>query len=248
MSKVSDFLTKRRYMIPSIFIVIMLITGVALAASVDNSNYEAVVQSSQFIGTSTVAVLSSAPAASPYTVHSYNEGTLTSGGIGAFYNNVSVLAPNVNGENSFIDTEKALIMERGHASTEESMYMSMIGLADAGGDSKQMVCRDVFFENSFRVSSIQMASSIDSSAGFTSDPYMLANVEAIGFGHGSVISGFKTLSGIGNTTTFVSMSGTMHKVDFGGEFATKVAFDWNAVSRIPQGINVPDIPSICPLN
>lgn len=245
MSQVSDFLTKRRYMIPSIFIGIMLITGIAFAASVDNSNYEAVVQSSQFIGTSTVAVLSSS--GSSHTVHSYNEGTLTSGGVGAFYNNITVLAPSVNGENSFIDTEKALVMERGRASTDESMYMNVIGMVNSGGDSEQMVCREAFFDDSFRVSAIQMASAIDSSAGFTSDPYMLANVEAVGFGHGSVMSGFKTLAGLGNTTTLSSVSATMHKVEFGGEFATKVSFDWNAIPRVPQGINVPDIPSICPL-
>lgn len=245
MSQVSDFLTKRRYMIPSIFIGIMLITGIAFAASVDNSNYEAVVQSSQFIGTSTVAVLSSS--ASSHVVHSYQEGTLTSGGDAAFYNNVSVLVPSVVGENSFIDTEKALLMERGRAATEESMYMSMVGKVNAGRDDEQVVCRDVLFENAFKVSSVQMSSSIGSSAGFTSDPYMIASIEAIGTGYGSVTSGYKTLAGVGNTTALGSMSSAMHKVNFGGEFGTRVGFDWNAVSRIPQGIDIPDIPSICPL-
>lgn len=245
MSQVSDFLTKQRYMVPAMFIGVMLITGFAFAASVDNTNYDAVVQSSQFIGTSTVAVISSS--ADSHVIHSYQEGTLTSGGNAAFYQNVSVLSPSVAGENSFIDTEKALLMERGRVSTEESMYMSMMGKVNAGRDDEQVVCRDVLFENSFKVSSVQMSSTIESSAGFTSDPYMTASVEAIGTGYGSVTSGYKTLAGIGNTTSVGSISGAMHKVNFGGDFGTRVAFDWNAVSRIPQGINIPDIPSVCPL-
>lgn len=245
MSQVSDFLTKRRYMIPAIFIGVMLITGIAFAASVDNSNYEAVIQSSQFIGTSTAVVLSSS--SSSHVIHSYQEGTLTSGGDAAFYNNVSVLAPSVAGENSFIDTEKALLMEGGHTSSEESMYMSMIGKVNAGKDDEQVVCRDVFFENAFKVSSVQMSSAIGSSAGFTSDPYMIANIESIGTGYGSITSGYKTLAGIGNTTSVGSVSGAMHKINFGGDFGVRVAFDWNAVSRVPQGIDIPDIPLICSL-
>ena len=76
---------------------------------------------------------------------------------------------------------------------------------------------------------------------------MIASIEAIGTGYGSVTSGYKTLAGVGNTTALGSMSSAMHKVNFGGEFGTRVGFDWNAVSRIPQGIDIPDIPSICPL-
>ncbi len=246
MSMVSDFLTRRRYTIPAIFVAIMLVVGVVPAASVDNTHYEAVVQSSQFLGSSTSVVLSSL--GEHYNTHSYQEGTFMSGGVGAFYNNVTVLSPNVGAENTQVDTEKSVIMERGRVSTGESMYMNMIGKVNAGGEDEQVVCRDVMFENSFLASSLQLGSVINSNSGFVDNPYMNAEIESVGYGMGSITSGYKTIAGIGNTTSVGSISGAMHKVTFGGEFGTKVTFNWDAISRVPQGISIPDAPNICPLH